>query len=50
VLLALAPASTERVLSRAWGWLQRHIRVIAGVILALLAASLLYHGIAGLAN
>jgi len=50
VLLAVAPALTERVLGRARGWLQRHVRVIAGVILALLAASLLYHGIAGLAS
>jgi hypothetical protein len=50
VLLAFAPASTERALKRARGWLQRHVRMIAGVILVLLAASLLYHGIAGLAN
>lgn len=50
VLLAIEPAFTERVLKRARVWLQRHIRAIAGVILVLLAASLLYHGIAGLAN
>lgn len=50
VLLAIEPAFTERVLKRARDWLQRHIRAIAGVILALLATSLLYHGIAGLAN
>lgn len=50
VLLAVVPASTGRVLGRARRWLQRHVRVIAGVILVLLAASLLYHGIAGLAN
>jgi threonine/homoserine/homoserine lactone efflux protein len=49
-LLAVAPHFAERALKRARDWLQRHIRVIAGVILVLLAASLLYHGIAGLAN
>jgi threonine/homoserine/homoserine lactone efflux protein len=47
VLLAIWPASTERTLKQGRGWLQRHLRVIAGVILLLLAASLLYHGISG---
>jgi hypothetical protein len=50
VLLIIAPAPTERVLGKARGWLTRNVRVIAGVIIVLLAASLLYHGIAGLAN
>lgn len=49
-LLTIWPASTERTLRKARGWLQRHLRVIAGVILLLLAASLLLHGISGLTH
>jgi uncharacterized membrane protein len=46
--LALAPASTGRVLQGARGWLERHARTIAAVILLLLATALLRNGIAGL--
>jgi hypothetical protein len=50
VMLVVAPDPTERVLRRARGWLERRVRVIAGVILILLSASLLSHGIAGLSS
>jgi hypothetical protein len=48
VMLAVAPASTQRRLGAARGWLERNARRVAAVILVLLAASLLSHGIAGL--
>jgi hypothetical protein len=48
VALVLAPAWTRRVLSGARGWLERHARAIAGVILLALAVALLRNGIAGL--
>jgi hypothetical protein len=50
VMLFVAPEPTERVLNRVRGWLDRNVRVIAGVIVLLLAASLLSHGIAGLTS
>jgi hypothetical protein len=50
VMLVLAPEPTERVLNRVRSWLDRNVRVIAGVIILLLAASLLSHGIAGLTS
>ena len=50
VMLVIAPDPTERVLNRARGWLDRRVRLIAGAILVLLAASLLSHGIAGLTS
>ena len=48
VMLAVTPERARRVLTRARGWLERRARTIAAVILILLAASLLQHGIAGL--
>lgn len=48
IALTIAPEPTTRVLHRARGWLERRARVIAGVILLLLAAALLRNGIAGL--
>ncbi len=46
--LLIAPAWAGRVLHGARGWLERHARTIAAVILVLLAAALLRNGIAGL--
>lgn len=48
IMLAVAPDPTQRRLTTARGWLERRVRTIAAAILLLLAASLLYHGIAGL--
>lgn len=48
VMLVFAREPTERVLHRARGWLERRARAIAGVLLVLLAASLLGHGFAGI--
>jgi threonine/homoserine/homoserine lactone efflux protein len=50
VMLVVAPERARRVLIGARGWLERHARTIAAVILILLAASLLEHGIAGLTS
>jgi Sap, sulfolipid-1-addressing protein len=50
LMLAIAPDSTRRRLGAARGWLERRARIIAAVILVLLAASLLSHGIAGLTS
>jgi hypothetical protein len=48
LMLALAPAWTKRVLTRARGWLERHAMTLAAAILALLAVALLRNGVAGL--
>jgi hypothetical protein len=48
VMLAVARDPTQRALTAARGWLERHARTVAGVILVLLAAVLLRNGIAGL--
>jgi hypothetical protein len=48
VALLVAREPTERVLAGARGWLERHARTVAAVILVLLAAALLRNGIAGL--
>ncbi len=50
VMLAVAPDPTKRALTAARGWLERHARTLAAAILVLLAASLLRHGITGLAS
>jgi hypothetical protein len=50
VMLVVAPDPTEQVLNRMRSWLERRVRVIAGVIFILLAASLLSHGVAGLTS
>ncbi len=48
VMLAFAPDPTKRFLAGARGWLERHARTVAGVIVILLAAALLRNGIVGL--
>ncbi|MEN3284824.1 MAG: Sap, sulfolipid-addressing protein [Solirubrobacteraceae bacterium] len=50
VMLRVASERTVRVLTAARGWLERHARTIAAVILLLLAASLVRNGIAGLTS
>ena len=50
LLLLVAPGWTGRLLGAARRWLELHARTIAFVILALLAASLLRNGIAGLTS
>jgi threonine/homoserine/homoserine lactone efflux protein len=47
-MLAVRPEPTKRALHGARGWLERHARTVAAVILILLAAALLRNGIAGL--
>jgi uncharacterized membrane protein len=48
VLLVVSREWTERMLRGARGWLDRHVRTIAFVIVVLLAVALLRNGIAGL--
>ena len=48
VLLVVAPGWTKRMLQSVRGWLDRNARSVAGVIVVLLALSLLRNGIAGL--
>ena len=48
VLLLVSPARAERVLRAARTWLEGHLRLIASIIILLLAVSLLRNGIAGL--
>src|SRR5262249_2834031 len=48
VLLVVSPEWAKRMLSSARVWLEGHLRLIASVIIMLLAASLLRNGIAGL--
>jgi hypothetical protein len=48
VALLVVREPTERVLVHARGWLERHGKTVAMVILVLLAAALLRNGIAGL--
>ncbi|MFI5010689.1 MAG: GAP family protein, partial [Solirubrobacterales bacterium] len=48
VMLLVRREATMRVLHRVRGWLERRARVVAGVILVLLAAALLRNGIVGL--
>ncbi len=48
VMLAVAREPTQRALTGARGWLERHSRTVAAAILVLLAAALLRNGIAGL--
>jgi len=48
VMLAVSPEQTKRLLARARVWLERRAQLIAAVILAALAASLIKHGIAGI--
>jgi hypothetical protein len=49
VMLLLARERTLRMLVVARGWIERHARTIALVVLAVFAASLLHDGLAGLA-
>jgi threonine/homoserine/homoserine lactone efflux protein len=48
LMLVVAPAPTERVLGRARGWLERHARTVAGVLVIAVAAALIRNGITGL--
>ena len=48
VMLRLAHDSAMRILTGARGWLERHARTVAVVIVVLLAAALMRNGIAGL--
>jgi uncharacterized membrane protein len=48
LLLLASPDRAERILRAARVWLEGHLRLIASVIILLLAASLLRNGIAGL--
>jgi hypothetical protein len=48
VLLVVAPSRGERILGNARVWLEGHLRLIASIIIFLLAVSLLHNGIAGL--
>ncbi len=50
IMLVAAPDRTNRVLQSARTWLEGHVRIIAAVIVLLLAASLLRNGIAGLTS
>jgi len=50
VMLLVARERTVRILTAARGWLERHARTIAAVLLFLLAAALLRNGIAGLTS
>jgi len=48
VMLRVAPDRAGRTLAAARGWIERHARTLAAVILLALAAALLRNGIAGL--
>jgi hypothetical protein len=48
VLLIVSPSWAERLLAGSRTWLEAHLRLIASVIILLLAVSLLRNGIAGL--
>lgn len=50
VLLTIAPEWGTRLLQRSRDWLIRNVRIIAAVIVALLAAALLRNGISGLTS
>lgn len=48
VLLIVTPSRAESILARSRVWLEGHLRLIASIIILLLAVSLLRNGIAGL--
>ncbi|UGS35645.1 GAP family protein [Capillimicrobium parvum] len=48
VMLAVVPNTAKRTLESFRGWLERHARTVAAIIVLLLAAALLRNGIAGL--
>lgn len=50
LMLTFAPDRTQLTLNRSRGWLERHARTVAAVIVVLLAVALLRNGIAGLTN
>lgn len=50
ILLLVSPERAERLLRAARVWLEGHLRIIASVIILLLALALLRNGIAGLAG
>ena len=49
VLLLITPGRAQRILGASRTWLEGHLRLIASVIILLLAVTLLRNGIAGLA-
>jgi hypothetical protein len=49
-MLLITPERTMPVLAVARGWIERHARTVALVIVVALAASLLRDGISGLAS
>jgi hypothetical protein len=50
VMLLVAPEWAGRILARVRDWLVKNARTVAAVIVALLAASLIRNGIAGLTS
>lgn len=48
LMMVFAPARATRVLEASRGWLEQHARIVAAVILVLLALALLRNGIVGL--
>ena len=50
VLLVIARGWAERLLEAARGWLERNARIVAAVIILVLAAALIRNGIAGLTS
>jgi hypothetical protein len=48
VMLLIAPEPTKRFLNRSRGWLERNARIVAAVLLTVVALTLLRNGIAGL--
>jgi hypothetical protein len=50
LLLLVARDWAERLLEKVRGWLERNARIVAAVIIVLLAFSLIRNGIAGLTS
>ena len=50
VLLVIAPGTASRLLTASRGWLDRHVQVVAAVLILVLGVVLLRNGIAGLSG
>ena len=50
IALAVSPVHANRWLAAARGWLERRVRVVAGVLIVLVAAALLRNGIVALTS
>jgi hypothetical protein len=50
LLLVIVPSWTKPKLAHVHAWMERHARTVAGVVMLLLAASLLRDGVAGLTS